>query len=331
MPSNEHDAPSGPTNPHDALFRRILGEPANAASELLAVLPPALVGRLVLDRLTPVPASFVDEELRQRHSDLLFTAPLDGREAFVYVLFEHQSGTDALMAFRMLRYVVRIWDRHLGEHPEATRLPAVIPVVLHHNRRPWTAPTEMLELIDLDPAVSETMRDYLPRFRFVLDDLARVDERALRARPLTPVVLVTLYLFQRAPGNPRLAADLERCIDDLREIWAGTEHFPALLTYIHSVGEALTDDLRKLIATLGADAEEAYVTTAEMLRAEGEARGEARGEVRGRAEALLQVLTLKFGALPESTLNAVHAASSDQIQAWTARALAAATLEQVLR
>ena len=55
----------------------------------------------------------------------------------------------------------------------------------------------------------------------------------------------------------------------------GRETFIALLTYINRVGETPADDLRDLAARLGPDAEEAYVTTAEMLRAEGEARGKA--------------------------------------------------------
>jgi len=67
------------------VFRRVLGQPANAASQLRATLPPALVERLDLAQLRPVPGSYVDAGLRWRHSDLLFTAPLDGREAFVYV------------------------------------------------------------------------------------------------------------------------------------------------------------------------------------------------------------------------------------------------------
>jgi hypothetical protein len=45
-----------------------------------------------------VPASFVDEALKWRYSDLLFTAPLDGRDAFVYLLAGHQSSADPLMA-----------------------------------------------------------------------------------------------------------------------------------------------------------------------------------------------------------------------------------------
>ena len=68
------------------MFRRIFSVPENMASQLRAVLPPGLAGRLDLGPLTQVPASFVDEALKWRYSDLLFTAPLDGRDAFVYLL-----------------------------------------------------------------------------------------------------------------------------------------------------------------------------------------------------------------------------------------------------
>jgi hypothetical protein len=52
--------PGGGPTPHDAVFRRIFGVPANAASQLRAVLPPGLAARLDLTRLAPVPGSFVD-------------------------------------------------------------------------------------------------------------------------------------------------------------------------------------------------------------------------------------------------------------------------------
>jgi len=54
------DDMSGQPSPHDAVFRRVLGEPANAGSQLRPVLPAALVMRLDLDRLARVPGSFVD-------------------------------------------------------------------------------------------------------------------------------------------------------------------------------------------------------------------------------------------------------------------------------
>jgi hypothetical protein len=43
----------------------------------------------------------------------------------------------------------------------------------------------------------------------------------------------------------------------------------------------------------------------------------------------VQVLTVKFGPLPESVPATVRGASSDQVQAWTARAVTAETLDQV--
>ncbi|WP_374212943.1 Rpn family recombination-promoting nuclease/putative transposase [Frankia sp. CiP3] len=45
----------------------------------------------------------------------------------------HQSSNGQLMAFRMLRYVVGVWDRYLGDHPRATQLPAVVPLVVHRT------------------------------------------------------------------------------------------------------------------------------------------------------------------------------------------------------
>lgn len=143
-------------------------------------------------------------------------------------------------------------------------------------------------------------------------------------------VRVTLLLLKIAAGNSRLADDLRQWADDLRAVLdrpGGVEEFVALLRYIEIVGEAPTDELHNLVAQLGPEAEEAYVTTAEMLRAEGEARGEARG----RAEALVQLLTLKYGPLPRAAFDAVHAASTDQLATWTARVLTADTLDEILR
>ena len=87
------------------------------------------------------------------------------------------------------------------------------------------------------------------------------------------------------------------------------------------VSEAPASELHDLAASLGPDAEEAYMTTAEMLRTEG--------RTEGLAEALVQVLTVKFGTLPEDLPAKVRAASSGQVQEWTARAITAEKLDEV--
>ena len=253
--------------------------PANAASQLRAVLPEGLAARLDLGRLAPVPGSFVDDDLRWRHSDVLFTAPLDGRDAFVYVLVEHQSSDDPLMAFRVLRYVCRVWDACLREHPQARRLPAVIPLVVYQGPGRWASPVQLLDVIDLDPTARKEAEACLPRFEFLLDDLSRVSEDQLLARKLAPAAAVTLLLLKHARGNPRInTALLRRWEDLLRAVVAqpgGSEEFTAMLAYILIVSETPAEELRDLAASLGPDAKEAFMTTAEMLRAEGESRTKA--------------------------------------------------------
>jgi hypothetical protein len=314
----------GAPTPHDSLFRRIFAVPANAASQLRAVLPPGITARLDLGRLAPVPGSFVDDSLKWRYSDLLFTAPLDGRDTFVYVLVEHQSSDDALMAFRVLRYVTRIWDQYEREHPETRRLPAVIPLVVYQGPDRWTSPVQLLELIDLDPDGRQEIQAHPPRFEFLLDDLTHIGENQLLGRELAPAALVTLLLLKTARGNPRITADLRRWAGQLRAVLdqpGGGEAFTAMLTYIEVVGEARAEELRDLAASLGPDAEEVYMTTAEMLRAEG-----ATGAL---VEALIEGLTAKFGPLPDDVLKTVRTASAGQIKAWNARAMTAGTLDEV--
>lgn len=79
-------------NPHDAFFKRTLSDPDLAGTFLRERLPPELAELLGPEPPEPVPGSFVDEDLRQHHSDLLFRVRLKtGSGAFAYVLMEHKS------------------------------------------------------------------------------------------------------------------------------------------------------------------------------------------------------------------------------------------------
>jgi len=85
--------------PEDGL-RHVFSDPANAAGEIRTLLPAAVVDRIAWNTLTPVAGMFVDPELAELETDLLFRVALDGRDALLYVLLEHQSKTDSLLALR---------------------------------------------------------------------------------------------------------------------------------------------------------------------------------------------------------------------------------------
>ena len=137
--------------PHDALFKAAFGQPDLARSELELVLPVEIQAHLDLATLDVVPGSFVDEDLRHAHTDLLYRVGTrtDG-DALVYLLMEHQSTFDARMPLRLLRYMVRVWDRWERDHPTG-KLPVVLPVVLHHDRDGWRAAPEFASILDASP------------------------------------------------------------------------------------------------------------------------------------------------------------------------------------
>ena len=110
-------------HPHDALFRAIFSEPEHIAGELQAVLSPALVSCIDWDTFRREPGSYIDEDLRGRHTDLLFSADRlsKGRRhrTFLYTLVEHQSQPAVFMVLRLLIYMTRIWDQFLKDNKEA--------------------------------------------------------------------------------------------------------------------------------------------------------------------------------------------------------------------
>ncbi len=87
------------------------------------------------------------------------------------------------------------------------------------------------------------------------------------------------------------------------------------------------EELRRLVAReVGKDVEEAIVTTADRLRAEGRSKG--RSEM--QQEMLLKLLSKRFGALPEDAVARVNAAGPAELEQWFDRGLTAVTLAEVL-
>ena len=133
----------GEPTPHDHLFRFVFSDPIQAASYLQDIVPAGLSELVDWSTLARKSGSFVDAPLQARHTDLVFTAQMgDSGEGIVYVLFEHQSTSDRWMAWRLLRYMVRIWDQWQSEHPEPRLLPLIIPIVLFQRNQQKQAEAE---------------------------------------------------------------------------------------------------------------------------------------------------------------------------------------------
>lgn len=318
-------------NPHDALFQAVFSQPEHAAAALRCILPAYVVDRILWSTLTALPGRFVDKALTSRYTDVLFSVMLDGKRVFLYLLFEHQSTDSPLMAFRLLQYQVRIWSQFLEKNPTATRLPAIVPVVLHHSETGWTSTTRLEDLLDLDASMLDLLRPYVPGFQFVLDDVSGTPDEDLRSRAMTALGRLALFCFRHAREPDALIENLRDwngLVEEVRGAPNGAAALAAIFRYIllRNKQRDAGDVIQRLLLVAGEKARSEIMTAGEQLIE----RGRQEGLQEGQRGMLLRQLRKKFGALPNEAEARVHAASIEQIELWAERVITATTLAEVL-
>jgi hypothetical protein len=314
------------TTPHDELVRAVLLHPEHAAGELRFLLPPEVGARIDWGTLELVPGNFVEESLQKSYSDLLFRVRLGAHPAFVYLLFEHQSSLDRLMPFRLLKYAVRFWDTWLEDHPGATHLPAVIPMLLCHAPRGWTVATRFEELLDVDDETRALILDFVPHFRTLVDDLTVQSDDSLRARPMSAVGRIMLWCLKTA----RDAAALRDGMPSWKALFGEARHGPdgaVTLQYVWTYLLCVHDDrtLQALDAALDKE-QKKDMSLADLL----EKKGIEKGIEKGRRELVQRQLQRRFGPLPDDVVARLQHAGPTDLERWADRVLTAATLAEVL-
>ena len=190
---------------HDAAYKLIFARPRMVRDLLDGFAARGWSDALDFDTLAPVPASFVNRDLRQRHGDLVWRVRFRGdRWLYLVLLLEFQATVDPAMAVRMLSYTGLLYQRLAsdGVLREHGILPPVLPVVLYNGRRRWTAPVEMADLVQTG---GERLAPYQPSQRYYLLDAARTADADLPSRNLVSA----LVGLERASGTARLPEPLQ--------------------------------------------------------------------------------------------------------------------------
>ncbi|MEM7154135.1 MAG: Rpn family recombination-promoting nuclease/putative transposase [Myxococcota bacterium] len=327
-------------HPHDGLVKRIFTRPEAAAAELRQALSPALTTRLDWSTLRVEPGTFVDGELKPKHSDILYSVDLEGttHRAFVFVLMEHQSTPDRMMAVRFLGYANRIYERFLAENKGAETIPLVVPLLLFQGPNGWTMPRRLSDLLDVPTDLRGAFRPPI-ELVFGVDDLGQsvigehvtreqlARDRGLALAEAARTLLWLVHHGERVAGDR--AGQLELYFDIVGDTW-GNEELLAIATYVLSAFEPETP-LRGILAeSARKETRQMYTTMLDELLAKGEAKGRIKGRAKGIAEMVERLLDNRGLALTEE-LRARLADCEDQalLQRWFDRAVTAATLDEV--
>jgi predicted transposase YdaD len=237
--------------PHNNLFHYALSH-AHAARDLIQThLPADLVAALDLDSLVLQKDSFIDEELRDSYSDLLYSVQLaeqDGKsiEGQVYLLMEHKSRSDPMTCFQLLRYIVRIWEQRLRS---GKYLCPVFPLVIYHGQEAWTAPVSLEEVV----GGPRRLFEYGVRMAYPVLDIGRIPDESLAREPFLQSVLGLLKYSRRRDFEDKLEF-LLRCLLESGMAELQAEHLDAVLVYITTVSpsipmETLAMTIQKIFPT----------------------------------------------------------------------------------
>ena len=281
----------------DPAYKRLFSRPRMVRDLLTGFAARGWSAELDLGSLTPLPASYVSHDLRQRHGDLVWRLRFrDERWLFVVLLLEFQSAVDRSMAVRMLTYTALLYQKLIAEGVlrERSVLPPVLPVVIYNGRRPWTVPVDVAELIASGRGAA--LARFQPSQRYFLLDEGRVGSANLPSGNLVSalIALETNRDRARAPALLGALIDLLRKQDDA-DLTAAFGEWAAQVLLPRRFGRSVTGPLPRLEEVRAMLAETVQEWTAEWVE---------QGREQGQRELLCHLVAGKFDAAASDRLAA---------------------------
>ena len=268
---------------NDPAYKRLFSRPRMVQDLLSGFAARDWSAELDLGSLTPLPASYVSHDLRQRHGDLVWRLRFrDERWLYVVLLLEFQSTVDPSMAVRMLAYTALLYQKLIadGVLRERSVLPPVLPVVIYNGQRPWTAPVDVAELIASGRGPS--LARYQPSQRYFLLDEGRVGGADLPSDNLVSLLIG----LETNTDRPRASALVGALIDllqkqDDEELTAAFSEWAEQVLAPRRLPGSVSGPLARLKGVRTMLAETVQEWTAEWVE-QGREQGREEGREQGR-------------------------------------------------
>ncbi len=267
---------------HDGLAKRILTDPIAAYEFISHYLPESCKELLDLTTINVEKESFVEEDLKQKFSDVVFSIKMKNKEeAFIYTLIEVEVSPKYWTAFKLWKYVFLLLERHKTAKQE--KLPLVIPIVLYHGNRPFNAPRNLWDLFGHPILAKELMGgDYQ-----LVNLYAMPDEQIKQKEHLGMLEYFMKYIYQRDMLKlwDAFLENFKSCI--LLDKEKGYIYIRSFLWYSNSkLPEDKQPVLEKIITKHlpREDKKDIMRTIAQKYRDEGIQIGRTKGKLEGKLE-----------------------------------------------
>ena len=134
-----------PYHSHDRFFRRSMKRKTVRNSFFKYFLPKYIQEVINWEEMRLSDTHLIDDAQRESTCDLLFETLFIKQLGWIYLHLEHQSTVDALMAFRIWKYILRIMEQHMQAH-NTTEAPIVYPLVFFTGQKPYSKSLDFLDI-----------------------------------------------------------------------------------------------------------------------------------------------------------------------------------------
>ena len=309
----------------DRSAKWLLESPFNVKG-LLEIVAADLVDMLDFDKLRHVNTSFIPDNLREQESDIICLVPFRGEdtvEVLVYILIEHQSTVDVSMGFRILFYMVQIWDAQRREWEDKQtpksqwRFRPIVPIVFYTGEQRWEVPLSVNALMELPDA----LRRFVPTFDTLLLEVKAEDEASL-TRTDHPFGWLMTVLKKEQATKEELAEALEQTVSHISALPASERNqFLRAIHYLYLLILSRRppdehDDLKSVVyqhitnPDLREESFEMAQTMAEHLLQQGEQRGIEIGSLQAKRQDIVELLQIRFDSVSATIVEKVNAIDS---------------------
>ncbi len=136
---------------HDNFVKRMMKNQVIAVDFFERFIPEKILKLIDLSTLKMENTTFIDEMLKHKESDILFSAKMNQSQklGYFYVLIEHQSTPDPKMAIRLWFYIMQFYKQYIfNKDDKFTQLPFVYSKVLYNGKTQWNAPLDMASFFE---------------------------------------------------------------------------------------------------------------------------------------------------------------------------------------
>jgi predicted transposase/invertase (TIGR01784 family) len=266
-------------NPHDKYFKEVFSNKPEAVAFLKGSLPDKLVKNIDFRTLKPLKDSYVDEELQESFSDLVYTAVYKGKtDILITLLFEHKSRPERYPHLQLLKYMLKIWDANIRQKK---RLVPVIPLVFYHGKAKW----KQRDFASYFEEVDDNISPYIPAFDYVLNDLSKYSDEEIARKYNEIKTRTALLLMKNIFDEARLKQKIPFIFYRIREIEnseTGERFFVAAINYLFNFVEEIdVDEVAETIKTITPKGGDIAMTIAAKLERKGRQKGLQEGLQKG--------------------------------------------------